>query len=230
MPGSALLRRANAGHPMTEPDVALTDYGLVLECAFLTGLLYRPATSRNQQRRLFALFLASSGIAALAGGTVHGFFLSEDSLIGAILWRCALVALGLTAFAGWSIGGRLLFLEGTARAIEMAAGVEWIAYAVVVLAIDQHFRVAVVNYLPSVMFLGISLLTVYRRQRQKPVLAGLIGLALTIVAAIVQQRRLAFHPTYFNHNALYHVIQMTSFFLIFLAGRHFIAGSAVAER
>jgi hypothetical protein len=214
---------------LTEPDVALTDYGVTLECALLTGLLFRRGPVRRELRRLFALLFASAGIAALAGGTVHGFFLQEPSPAGAFLWRITLLAVGLTALAGWSIGGRLLFAEGTARVVEALAAFEWVAYAAFVLAIDQHFWIAVANYAPSVVFLAVSFLVAYLRQRQGPILAGLVGMVLTMAAAIVQRLRIALHPAWFNHNALYHVIQMTAFVLVFLAGRHLMAPSAANE-
>ena len=178
---------------MTEPDVALTDYLVTLECAVLTGLLFRRAPVRPELRRLFALLFASAGIAALAG---------------------------------WSIGGRLLFTEGTARLVEGLAAFEWVVYAVVVLAIDQRFWIAVANYAPSVIFLTVSFLVVYLRRREAAILAGLGGMVLTIAAAVVQRLRISPHPDYFNHNALYHVIQMIAFALVFVASRHLTPGAA----
>jgi Family of unknown function (DUF6962) len=50
-----------------------------------------------------------------------------------------------------------------------------------------------------------------------------------MVAAIVQKRQIALHATYFNHNALYHLIQMIAFVMIFLAGRHFNASSSTVR-
>jgi xanthosine utilization system XapX-like protein len=214
---------------MTEPDVALTDYGVTLECALLTGLLFLGVATRGALRRSFAIFFAASGMAALAGGTVHGFFPSEDSIVGAALWRIALLGLGLTALAAWSIGARLMFTERTARVIEAIAGAELFAYTVVVLAVDQRFWIAIANYAPAAVFLGVSFLVAYRRTPAPPTLAGLIGLVLTIVAAIVQRRHIALDATYLNHNALYHLIQMVAFALIFLTSRHFIAAPAAAD-
>jgi len=224
---------------LTEPDVTLTDYGVTLECAILTGLLFRRGPARRGLRSLFALLFASAGIAALAGGTVHGFFPRGDSALGAILWRIVLLAVGLTALAGWSIGGRLLFAERTARAVEVLAAVECAAYAIVVLAIDQSFWIAIANYAPSVFFVAFSFLVAYRRRGEGPtapkgsggpLLAGLAGLLLMIAGAIVQRLRVAVHPAYFNHNALFHVIQMAAFLLVFRAGRHLIAAPPAAER
>lgn len=208
---------------MTEPDVALTDYGVTLECSLFAWLLFRGRPPASGLRRLFAIFFGSTGLAALAGGTVHGFFLDEGSVAGALLWRIALVALGLSTFAAWSIGGRMLLRERPAHVLQLLAGVECVAYGIVVLALDQRYSLAIANYAPAVVWLGVALLVTQRT-------AGVIGVVLTVLAAIVQRRHIALSPGYFNHNALYHGIQMTALALIFLAGRQVIAARAAVER
>lgn len=215
---------------MTEPDVTLTDYGIAFECAILAGLLWRRRSGGGDLRRPFVLFFASSALGALAGGTVHGFLLDGGSVAGAALWRVALVALGVTAFAAWSIGARLAFSRRTAQIVQALAGLELAAYAVIVIAFDQRFLVAIVNYAPAVAFLALSFLVAYRRHGGRPLLTGLAGLVLTAVAAVVQRQKIALHPTLFNHNALYHAIQMVAFVLIFRAGRYVLAAPATAER
>jgi hypothetical protein len=215
---------------MTEPDVTLTDYAVALESAILAGLLPRRGAARPDLRRLFVLFFASAGLGALAGGTVHGFFPDDDSLAAAVLWRVTLLALGVTAFTSWSIGARLVFAGTAARVVQTLAALELAAYAVVVIVFDHRFLVAIANYAPAVAFLALSFLVVYRRQGGGPLLAGLAGLLLTAAAAVVQRRRIALHPAYFDHNALYHVIQMVAFVLIWLAGRYVITAPAAAER
>ena len=214
---------------MTEPDVTLTDYGVTLECAILSALLLRRDPVRPGLRSLFVLLFASAGIAALAGGTVHGFFARGGSAVGALLWRVVLLSIGLTALAGWSIGARLLFSERTARVIDVLAAVECAAYSFFVLAVGQSFWIAIANYAPSVLFVALSFLVAYRRRGEGPLLVGLMGLLLMIAGAIVQQARVALHPVYFNHNALFHVVQMAAFLLVFAAGRHVIAAPAASE-
>jgi hypothetical protein len=208
---------------VTEPDVTLTDYGVALECAILSGLLFRRPAVRPELRGLFVLLFASTGIAALAGGTVHGFFPRGSSVLGAGLWRVVMLGIGLTALAGWSIGARVLFSAPTARLVEVLAAVECAAYATFVLAVDQSFWIAIANYAPSVLFVAFAFLVAYRRQRGGPLLAGLLGLLLAIAGAIVQQLRIGVHPAYFNHNALFHVVQMAAFVPLFVAARHLVA-------
>jgi hypothetical protein len=217
---------------MTEPDVALTDYAVAIECAIFSLLLARAGPcdrGATGTRRLFTLLFASTGIAAAAGGTVHGFFLDDAAPAGAALWRVSLLALGLTSFAAASIGGRLIFGDAASGAILWIAGLGLAGYAVVVLAVSQRFWIAIAGYAPSVLFLGAAFLVRHRRRPDRSHLAGLAGVALTIAAAVVQQLGIGIDPAWFNHNALYHLIQMVALALLFIAGRHLSGARAARE-
>jgi hypothetical protein len=195
---------------MTEPDVALTDYALAIECA-LFAYLVRP--------REHALFFGSAAVASFAGGTVHGFFLDARTSGSAVLWRLTLIAIGVTATSAWTIGARVLFPAPTARRITVAAAAAFAAYCVLTLFITQDFRTAVVFYLPAVVFLLVALSVAYARVRERAILVAVAGLGLMLIAAAVQQARITLHPMYFNHNALYHLIQAVALWLLFLGLR-----------
>src|SRR5437667_11495607 len=94
---------------MTEPAVALTDYAVALEGVLCLVLLERGRGVPGGLRSWFALFFASVSAASLCGGTVHGFFLDEQTLGYAILWPTTLLAMGVTTFSIWGIGAKLLF-------------------------------------------------------------------------------------------------------------------------
>lgn len=213
---------------MSEPDVALTDCALALECVLLTWLLNRNGRPPGTLHRLFAIFFICAGFGALAGGTVHGFFPDARSIGGAVLWRLALLALGGSTFAAWSIGARLVFSEKTVRIVQLIAGVECAAYAIVVLAIDHRFAIAIVNYAPAIVFLGVAFLVLDRRTPHRSYRAGGLGVLLTVLAAVVQRLEIGIHALHLSHDAFYHLIQMTALVLIFLAGRQVILASAPA--
>ena len=59
----------------------------------------------------------------------------------------------------------------------------------------------------------------YRRRRLPALRWGIAGLGLTFLAAAVQRLNIAIHPHYFDHNALYHVIQGAGLWMIFLGAR-----------
>jgi len=202
---------------MTEPDVALTDYALAIECVLFAYLV---------RRREHALFFGSAAVASLAGGTVHGFFLDVRTLGNAVLWRITLIAIGVTALSAWAIGARMLCPASAARRITIAAAAAFAGYSVLTLFTTQDFRAAVIFYLPAAVFLLVVLSVAYARARERRILVAIAGLGLMFIAAAVQQARIALHPTYFNHNALYHLIQAVALWLLFLGLRRLHADAA----
>ncbi len=207
---------------MTEPDVVITDFLLTLEAALFGILLWRSGSADSDLRLPFVVFFGATAIAALTGGAVHGFFTENYSGMGIALWRLTLLALGIVALATWVIGARLLLPVSAARVLEMIAAAVAIGYAVIIVAVNDSFRIAIAHYVPPTLFLFFAMAAVYQRDHQSSTLAGLLGLVLTLVAAFVQQRRIALHAVYFNHNALYHAIQAVALFLIFRSARELV--------
>lgn len=168
------------------------------------------------------LFFASTALAALTGGTVHGFFSDERTWGSRILWPMTLLAIGLAALAGWRIGAWIQFSPIVARRISLAAALQFVIYGGVILAGPATFAVAIINYLPAAVFLLVVLAVAYRRTRGREMLLALGGLALTFVASGIQQAGIGLHAVYFNHNALFHLIQGVALFLIFWGARRLI--------
>lgn len=206
---------------MTEPDVALTDYLLTIEAAVFAVLVFRSPGTASDLRLPFAVFFGATALSALTGGTVHGFFAGAASTPGVALWRATLVALGVVALAAWAIGARMMLSPDAAGTLQMAAAAIALLYAVVVAGFYDRFSIAIAHYLPPTVFMLIAFAVAYRQGRPST-LAGSIGLVLTLVAAVVQQQKVAIHPTYFNHNALYHAIQAVGLFLIYWSARALI--------
>lgn len=206
---------------MTEPDVTLTDYLIALEAAVFAVLVWRGGVSEHL-RLPFTIFFGATALAAAAGGTVHGFFATGSTTLGVALWRLTLVALGVTAFAAWMIGARMLLPEAPAYRVQVLAAIIAAAYTVVVVAVYDRFWIAIIHYLPPTLVMLAAFLVASFAGKSPSALAGLLGMVLTLVGAVVQHRKIALHPTYFNHNALYHAIQAIALWLIYLgsmAGR-----------
>lgn len=204
---------------MTEPAVTLTDYAIALECAVFAIALLRLDARDNELRFWFVVFFASIGIASTLGGTVHGFFLPASSSGRAILWPATLLSILVTSVAAWTIGAVLQFDESRATLIRRLAIAQLAIFSLVVLFVTRKFYVAILAYLPSTLFLLFALVPAYRRRPNTAIRWGIIGLTVTLAAAALQQLHIGIHPVYFNHNALYHVIQMVGFWMIFLAAR-----------
>lgn len=202
---------------MTEPDVTLTDYGLTVLCGVFALVIYR-GEPPGALRSLFSLLFAATAAAPLFGGTVHGFFLDEHSLGHRVFWPATLLSMGVATLCAWVIGAHLMLPRWT-RAIATVAGVQLLLFSAVVLFVDQSFALAVASYLPAALFLLVATLLAQRGRPGSGLGTIACGLVLTFVAAAIQQLGIAPHPTYFNHNALYHVVQAVAMGFVFQGAR-----------
>lgn len=204
---------------MTQMDVSLTDYGLTAECVCFAFLMARIRTRTSSLPGAFMLFFFSIAVAAAAGGTVHGFFLDESSLGYRILWPSTLIVIGVTSLSGVYVGAALLFSRTKASYINRVALAAFSAYSFAVLFIRRDFRIAILDYLPSLVFVGGAFLLSYRSQRKPGLLVGFLGVCVMLFAAAAQQTEIGINPRYFDHNALYHILQAIALFMVFLAAR-----------
>jgi len=208
---------------MTEPDVTLTDYVLCAECVAFAWLIARRPANLMALRRWAVLFFVFTALAALFGGTVHGFYAAESGSTGRVLWKISMLAIGATALAGWAIGAYLLFGHHWRHFLVTVAATLTAAYAAVIVFVTDAFWVAVAGYLPAAAFLLAGFLRAAVRERASWARLGACGLALSFAAAAIQQLRIALHPVYFNHNALYHLVQAVALALLFIAFRGLLA-------
>ena len=203
---------------MSEPDVALTDYGLAIEGAVFVYFLARRRT-RSSLANWFIVFFASVAVAAAAGGTVHGFFPEDNSAGKAALWLVTMLSIGITALAGAQLAALVGFGKTVALWISRAATVIFFVYVAVVALVNSSFVVAIVDYLPAVFLLAYAFLVAYRRHRQTAYLVGFFGLGVTLAAAVIQQMGWDINRRYFTHDALYHVLQAAGLAMIFLTAK-----------
>ncbi|MGE0704168.1 MAG: hypothetical protein AB7F99_12625 [Vicinamibacterales bacterium] len=209
---------------MTEPDVTLSDYALFVECIVFAWLILRTGTTSLSMRRWTSLFFAFTAIAALLGGTVHGFFVENQTLPGRVLWKGSLLSIGAAALAAWGMGAHMRRDSPLARAVTRTAAIITALYSLVVIFVSDAFSVAIAGYLPAALFLLASFASLSSdRTLRASSRLGIAGLLLTFAAAFVQQSRIALHSLYFNHNALYHLVQAVAVAMIFFSCRRLLA-------
>jgi hypothetical protein len=204
---------------LLEPAVALTDLGLALEGIALAALVRGPRATDASLQNWFVLFFVALAMAAFLGFVTHGLIVHKMSLTNRLVWRAILAAIGLISLSAWAIGARLIFSARVARVVTLVAAVAFATYAALVLSHQRGYAVAVLAYLPAALFLLGAFLLRLRRAPTPGLRSGVIGLLLTLVAAGVQQLGVSLLPVWFNHNALYHLIQAIGLWLIYRAAR-----------
>ena len=179
---------------ISEPMTLITDYLLAAVTAWLCFLLFRHHAGQAS-RKLWALAFAALAIGALLGGTWHGF-LQHD-----LLWKATLLSLGGASFAMLA-GSAVAALSGAARALVIGFALAKLAvYWIWMLRRDEFIFVVIDT---GVAFAAVAALHLWRFN---PWI--LAGVAVSIAAALVQASGFALHE-HFNHNDLYHLVQLAA--------------------
>ena len=188
----------------------LTDYALAAVCATLGLLLLK---NRNQQysRSFWAIAFLALALAAVLGGTWHGFpapVLSRSTLFR--LWTLTLISAGVASF-GMLAGSAFAVASGGLRLALLAFAAVKLAGFALWIQTNQGFIVVILD--TGIAMLVVALLHAFdhRSAASRWILAG-VGVSLA--GALVQAAGLAPHPQ-FNHNDLYHVIQIAAMVLYY---------------
>jgi hypothetical protein len=212
--GSAELPRWGG---VTEPTTVATNVVLaVLAFVFAVRLAHQSAAEGSGAVGWLAAAMLATGSAALVGALAHGTDPTGDAALRERFWRGALYATGVIGAA--SVASVAFFAaRGSTRAAILAfAGIKLVAFIVRV-ARRPEFSVAAADYggALAILLVGAAFMAVRYRT---PGMAWLIaGVLVSLAAGIVQARRLALHR-HFNHNDLYHVIQMAALYAFYRGG------------
>jgi hypothetical protein len=199
----------------SEPTTMATDYILVVLCGFFAWRLWRVGKGAAQASVCsWAAGFACFGLASLAGGTFHGFSTLFSQAVLQELWKLTAYAIGLASF--FLLTGTLsaCIVSSVGRFVILIPYVQLIVY-VLWIATHADFRYVIYDY----AFTNLSILALQlhasgaRRAMCAPWLVG--GVLVSFLAAAVQVNGIAFHHHYFNHNDLYHVIQMGGMYFFY---------------
>ena len=201
---------------ITEPMTLLTDY-LLGGLALWLGLRLRQAGgARGRQTTLWAAAFFGLAAASFAGGTYHGFTEHLGAAGQAITWKLTLLSIGVVSLA-LACGATVAAFDGFARRFILAlAAVKFVVYTIWISAHDE-FVYAIADYAPSLLYV----LALQARAWGQGHASGpwiVFGILVSFFAAGIQQSGLQLHE-HFNHNDLYHVVQMVSVYLLYRGGK-----------
>jgi hypothetical protein len=184
-----------------EPMTLITDYLL----AGVTGWLgWKLQASSERSQRWWALAFAALALGAFLGGTWHGLFQN------ALLWKATVLAVGVASF-GMVVGSAIATFSGAARYVIVTVVLaKLVVYCAWIVMRDDFIFVIVDTGIAFALVAALHL-----RRFNGWILAGV---AVSVIAALVQASGLALHR-HFNHNDLYHVIQIAAMALLYKGAR-----------
>ena len=200
---------------IAEPMTLLTDYALAGVTGWLGWLMFR-AREGQAARSSWALAFAALTVAAALGGTHHGFApqLSEGTL--SVLWKTTVLAVGVASFTMLAGSTVAATTGGLRKVLLTLAAAKLALYSAWMLAHSEYIYVIAdtgITMAALVVLHGRSAL----RNDDRASLWVLCGVGVSVLAAGVQASGFALHR-HFNHNDLYHVIQIAAMVLFYIGG------------
>jgi hypothetical protein len=225
------------GLTIHEPDVVFTDLFLALLGAWFGWQLW--TGRRGFLSRAGGVVMISLASAAFWGAVFHAFFPEETATTpGFIAWIPVALSILVAAATMLDLALRLLAPRLPSAGRRALLGAYSAAYLAVVLLVDESFVSIVRFYGPALLLflIGAGLHALGTRGTGWGSISA--GLLISSGAALLQQAEVSVHPDYFDHNAVYHVLQAIA--LVFLyrgfravpegGGRVYAAGTDPATR
>ncbi len=178
---------------MSEPVTMLTDYALGVVSAYLGIRLFKFS-------KYWATAFLALALAAFLGGTWHGFVQSD------LLWKATILSVGVASF-GMVAGSATVTTRGPLRTplfwlavLKLLLYFGWMLFHddFIWVIVDTAAALAIVGALHLWRFNGWML----------------AGVLVSVLAALAQAGGLALHR-HFNHNDLYHVVQIAAMLLFY---------------
>lgn len=202
------------GVTIHDPDVAVTDLGLAILGAYLGWRLWN-APGRCALLRNGAILMGGLASAAFWGAVFHAFFPAGTATPpGLLAWVPVVLSIVVAASAMLDLSLRLL-LPGIQLHVRRSIVAPYaVGFAVVALLVHESFSSIVYFYAPALALLLFAAGQQAIRSRNTGWTLIATGLIISAGAAVIQQAKVAVHPLYFDHNAVYHVVQGVA--LVFL--------------
>ena len=204
---------------ITEPMTMITDYFITIQL-FIFIFWLKPSFS-NLPRLTFALMFLATAIGAFAGGTAHGFteYLGNRNNL---TWSIAVQSIGF-ATTFFELGIILEYFSGIEKDLAVVfVFIQLIVYEYWILKKEEpKFSNVIVNY-GTTMVVGLIIIAIwyFEDSDQKELEYLLLAIIIGFIAAGIQQSGFAIHK-HFNHNDIYHVIQMFGLYYFYLAAKEF---------
>lgn len=197
---------------------AFTDYALAAAGVFFAlRLEFARRTRPMPAARLWSAAFLATAVAGVSGGTYHGLEVTIDAPPGLVLWKVTVYAVGLTGFFALCATAAVIRRPTIRYALITGASLEFLAYALW-MAAHNNFRYAVYDYAAALLI--VLLFQAWAGVVRREAGAGWIsaGVLLSFAGAGIQR---AGWPGYarFNHNDLYHLVQIAALYLFYRGAR-----------
>lgn len=203
---------------ITEPTTMITDYLVAGLSLYFWWRLWNEARDRGAQAASWwswAFFATAVG--AVAGGTSHGFTLYLGETGWLICWKLTVYALAVASLC-LLVAGLISTFRGRARTVLMILAVlKFTLYALFMIR-ENDFDYVIYDYGSTMIVVLLLQLWTWMRSRAAAAPWILAGILVSFGASQIQMSGFSLHR-HFNHNDLFHTVQMLGLALLYCGGR-----------
>ena len=203
-------------HPIIyEPTTAITDFIIFfMGCYYAWVIVYIPESIFHT---FWAISFITLAVSALLGGISHGFGPMLSKVAKMIIWRLTLLFIGLTALV-LLFSVLMIITDGEINIRVIPFFVVLFGYYNYKVYKNDSFLIAVKFYLPFIVISLACFIYVFIYKGYVGALFISVGLLVTLFASLIQSSKIVLHR-HFNHNDLFHIVQMIGMYLMFEGGQ-----------
>ena len=203
-------------HPIIyEPTTAITDFIIFFMGCYFSWVMMH--ISGSMFHKIWAISFITLSLSALLGGISHGFGPMLSKIAKMIIWRLTLLFIGLTALV-LLFSVLMIITNGEINIRILPLFVILFGYYNYKVYKNDSFSVAVKFYLPCIIISLACFLYVFIHKGYVGALFISVGILVTIFASLIQLSKIVLHE-HFNHNDLFHIVQMIGMYLMFEGGQ-----------
>ena len=203
------------GLTISEPMTTVTDYLVTAVAWWLGAKLIARQECGGRPAQLWGIGFLWVGLGALLGGTSHGFatYLGDPAYIA--IWKATVYSIGLSA--SFAVAGSIAsapFRHPPGRLLHL---LNIVAFAIYGAWMINHsgFIFVILHYVPAMIAVALLHAIAYMKDRAPHAPWIILGVVVTLLGAIIQRSGFSLHR-HFNHNDLYHLVQVGSLVLFYL--------------
>ncbi len=203
-------------HPIIyEPTTTITDFIIFFMGCYYSWVIMH--ISGSIFHKIWAISFISLSLSAFLGGISHGFGPKLSKIAKMIIWRLTLLLVGLTALV-LLFSVLTIITNGTINIRILPFLITLYGYYIYKVYKNDSFLIAIKFYLPLIVISLACFLYVFFYKGYVGALFISVGLLVTLFASLIQSSKIVLH-NHFNHNDLFHIVQMIGMYLMFEGGQ-----------
>ncbi len=197
-----------------EPMTAFTDLILFLLAGYFAKEIHTLFTDQLMNTHWhWTIAFWMIGIGALLGAVSHGFGPHFPEIMKKIIWKLTVLSIGISCYFFLIASFSHVFPNTTVQWLKWVPLVLLVVYCGIIVKNDS-FSIVIMFYLPTMIF--VLAMMIYSQFILEFNGSGLIsiGILISFLAAGIQLSGFSLHK-HFNHNDIYHIVQMAGMYFIY---------------